>query len=105
MALALGLARPPHEEERDEAHAHPSRIVPGVLSRIVRVAAYAAPLPIAYLLHVPICPIARVMRRPCPGCGMTRALVALVSGDFQQALALNPLAPIVWPPAIALVVW
>lgn len=27
---------------------------------------------------------------PCPGCGMTRALVALAHGDIPAAVALNP---------------
>ncbi len=30
----------------------------------------------------------------CPGCGMTRALHALVHGDVGAALALNPFAPL-----------
>lgn len=30
----------------------------------------------------------------CPGCGMTRALHALVHGDFAQMLAMNPLLPL-----------
>jgi hypothetical protein len=39
---------------------------------------------------------------PCPGCGMTRALSALLGGDFAAALAFHPLVPIV--PLLALVV-
>ncbi|MGO1000389.1 DUF2752 domain-containing protein [Lysobacter sp. CA196] len=30
----------------------------------------------------------------CPGCGMTRALHALVHGDFAQMMAMNPLLPL-----------
>lgn len=30
----------------------------------------------------------------CPGCGMTRALHALVHGDFAQAAAMNALLPV-----------
>lgn len=30
----------------------------------------------------------------CPGCGMTRAAHALVHGDLAQAVAMNPLLPV-----------
>lgn len=30
----------------------------------------------------------------CPGCGMTRALHALVHGDLAQMMAMNPLLPL-----------
>ncbi len=30
----------------------------------------------------------------CPGCGLTRALHALVHGDLVQMLAMNPLLPV-----------
>lgn len=33
----------------------------------------------------------------CPGCGMTRALHAALNGHFAQALAYNPLAPVLLP--------
>lgn len=32
--------------------------------------------------------------RPCPGCGMSRALAALVRGDWSAALVLHAFAPI-----------
>lgn len=31
---------------------------------------------------------------PCPGCGMTRGLVALLSLDFARALRYHPLSPL-----------
>jgi len=33
----------------------------------------------------------------CPGCGMTRAAHAVLTGDPAQAVAYNPLAPVVLP--------
>lgn len=33
----------------------------------------------------------------CPGCGTTRALHALLNGRVVQAVAYNPLAPVVMP--------
>ena len=55
------------------------------------------PLALAYALEIPICPSALVLRVPCPGCGLTRASVALLCGDVGAALALQPLALAVCP--------
>lgn len=35
---------------------------------------------IKYFLHI-----------PCPACGSTRAIIAIINGHIQEALALNPL--------------
>lgn len=40
----------------------------------------------------PGCPFHAWTGLPCPGCGSTRAALALLRGDFTGALALNPLA-------------
>ena len=47
------------------------------------------------------CPSRRFLDLPCPGCGMTRALIALAQGDWRRALALHPLAPLVAAEAAA----
>ena len=40
---------------------------------------------------LPPCPLHHFSGIPCPGCGSTRATVALAHGDFLRALAFNPL--------------
>ena len=42
----------------------------------------------------PFCLVRLVFDRPCPGCGMTRALHALAQGDLARAVAFHPLAPV-----------
>ena len=37
------------------------------------------------------CPSLRVLGLPCPGCGVTRAWLAFLGGDFRTALMYNPL--------------
>lgn len=46
----------------------------------------------------PPCTFRAVTGYHCPGCGMTRALHALLNGHFLQALAYNPfiITPLAW---------
>jgi hypothetical protein len=48
------------------------------------------------LFHLPGWPCAfrATTGRPCPGCGMSRALAALVRGDWGAALFLHAFAPL-----------
>jgi hypothetical protein len=41
------------------------------------------------------CPMHAVIGQPCPGCGLTRAMAALAGGNWQAAVQLHPLAPLV----------
>jgi hypothetical protein len=38
------------------------------------------------------CTVAAILHRPCPGCGMTRALKLLLAGDVGASLRMHPLA-------------
>ncbi len=42
-----------------------------------------------------ICPFALMTGIPCPGCGLTRAVVALGHGDLTSAIAFHPLVGVV----------
>ena len=42
-----------------------------------------------------LCPWRRLTGTNCPGCGMTRALMALLRGDLDHALGMHPLSPVV----------
>ncbi len=48
--------------------------------------------PIATLTGEQTCSFARVLHRPCPGCGMTRATWMLLHGDVSGSLHMHPLA-------------
>jgi hypothetical protein len=41
---------------------------------------------------LPACPFHRITGVACPGCGTTRAVLALLRLDFAAGLAVNPLA-------------
>ena len=43
----------------------------------------------------PACPFLFATGLPCPFCGMTRGTIAMGHGDFREALAYHPLAPLV----------
>jgi hypothetical protein len=40
------------------------------------------------------CMFARLFHTPCPGCGSTRAVIALTRGDWPGVLHNNPLGPV-----------
>jgi Protein of unknown function (DUF2752) len=71
------------------------------LGRAARVGFVAAGFSVLLVLHVPLCPFALVTHRPCPGCGLGRATLALLSGDLGAAIHAHPLAPLVSPIVIA----
>jgi hypothetical protein len=69
------------------------------LSTRLRRAALAAGLfgafgTLLYAQGIP-CAFARVFHTPCPGCGSTRAVLALVRGDLDGVLHTNPFGPVV----------
>ncbi len=43
------------------------------------------------------CPFKLNTGLPCPGCGFTRGTLALLQGDWRQALAHHPFTPLVLP--------
>jgi hypothetical protein len=45
----------------------------------------------------PSCPIFRLTHLYCPGCGATRALAALLHGQWTDAIAYNPLFVLALP--------
>jgi hypothetical protein len=50
----------------------------------------AAVRPLMPVEVVPPCPLRTITGIPCPMCGMTRGVTALVHGDFAHALLMNP---------------
>lgn len=74
---------------------------PSRLRRITHVALVAAILGVAVFGSIPLCPFAIVTRHPCPGCGLTRASLAMLHGDFAQALHFHPVSLVMAPIAIA----
>jgi hypothetical protein len=50
----------------------------------------AAVRPLVPFEFVPPCPLRTITGIPCPMCGMTRGVTALVHGDFVHALLMNP---------------
>ncbi len=45
----------------------------------------------------PFCPAALFFGVPCPGCGLTRATVAMLHGELGTALHYHPLSPLLVP--------
>lgn len=51
------------------------------------------------------CPLKALMGIPCPGCGGTRVLDALLQGDFLLAASINPFSLMVIAALAASCVW
>lgn len=49
------------------------------------------------------CPVQHALGIPCPGCGLSRAIVALLHGDWLAALRLHAFAPLLLA-ALALII-
>lgn len=58
-------------------------------------AVYVCALALSLALGIPLCPWASLFHVPCPGCGLTRATLALLRGDFRAAVSLHPLVLVV----------
>ena len=58
--------------------------------KILVTAIYLAFVAVLYLLRVP-CFFLRLFTYPCPGCGMTRAYIALLQGDLFNAFHSHPM--------------
>lgn len=56
---------------------------------------HVAILFVFWLCYVAIgvgCPVYSLLGVPCPTCGVTRALMGLLSGDWHKYLCMNPFA-------------
>jgi hypothetical protein len=68
-----------------------------VIQRSLIVATLAGMFASIVLFKLPFCPLASVLGVPCPGCGLTRATLALAHGELRQALELHPLVFVLAP--------
>lgn len=51
-------------------------------------------LPLPLKPQIPLCGFLWLTSRPCPFCGLTRALACLWKGELGTALSLHPLSPL-----------
>jgi hypothetical protein len=69
----------------------------GAQRRALWVAGIAVAAVAIALLPARLCLSAALLHIPCPGCGMTRATLALLHGDLSSALAFHPLSIVIAP--------
>ena len=61
----------------------------------------------SYIIHskFEVCIIKHVTGIPCPSCGSTRAVLAILDGNFLQSILLNPIGIILLMLLLTLPVW
>ncbi len=69
----------------------------GAIRRAFTLLALGGAIAVLTATGVPLCPMAGVLGVPCPGCGLTRATLALLHGDFATALHFHPLVFVIAP--------
>jgi hypothetical protein len=74
-----------------------------LFKRILVLGLLALPIATAVATDLPLCPLAGIFGIPCPGCGLSRASLAALRGDFSTALQLHPLVFWVAPVYVFLV--
>lgn len=45
---------------------------------------------VLHKLEGAFCPMVRILGLPCPGCGITRAALYVIKGQFEEAFYINP---------------
>ena len=68
-----------------------------VLKRAGIILLLGLPFAAGPIFELPLCPSASLFSVPCPGCGLTRATVALLHGDVLAAWSLHPLVFLLSP--------
>ncbi len=91
-------------ESRSALVQAPSSPATGRLKRAGIVALIAVPFVVAFSGDFPICPMAGTLGIPCPGCGLTRATLAVLHGHLWQGMHLHPLVLLVTPIYVTVVV-
>lgn len=79
---------------------------------LLTVAFMAGLILVAHATGIVLCPLKRLTGVPCPTCGATRAVLALVHGRFVESLQINPLVvliicalPVLWLFRFRLCTW
>lgn len=83
--------------DRPKPRRHPLLDVGRPLGRVVRVALVFGAIAAVLFFRIPTCPVAIFTRHPCPGCGLTRATLALLRGDVSSAAHMHPLVFVITP--------
>lgn len=81
-------------------HGVSATVGPGAGKRLALAGALLVAFGTAVVAQIPVCPVAILARQPCPGCGLTRAAIALASGNWARAIEVHPLSPIIVPLAV-----
>jgi hypothetical protein len=92
------MAQPPASADRRF-----QRFASPVLAQVLEHRATGVLIGVAVVVHLGLmrlalptwpCPVQHALGVPCPGCGLSRAIAALLRGDWHSALRLHAFAPL-----------
>ncbi len=79
------------------------RVALAIAATAICAAFVAGQIPRSTLESAPLCWSVILLHRQCPGCGLTRSFAAIGRGSVAEASALNPLGPILFAYAFAVI--
>ena len=77
----------------------------GVCGFLVIAAVSLLRFPPGQFAFYPRCPVYVFLGLRCPGCGGTRAVAALLRGEWREAVRWNPLVALLAPAGLGVAVW
>lgn len=96
-----------HASPSDRPEAEPTVAKPpsSPFARAARVAGIGGAFLLLATSNIQLCMFARITHHPCPGCGLTRATLALLHGHVLEALQFHPLSLLISPLVILFVAY
>lgn len=97
MEASPAVSAPPVTAPATRGWAHSALLTRGARLLGLGVMVASVLLPATGRFGIDLCFVHASTGLPCPGCGMTRAIIAVSHGHLATALGLHPFVVLAWP--------